>query len=238
MTKARWIGLAAGALIVLGVLGVVAWQAGGALVSEAYAQAPTGTPTPQAKGMNWGVAFWNALAKRLGIAPDDLTSKAKEAQKDAVDQAVKDGKLTQAQADQFKKSIDQSSGPVPLLRRFLGLKAPAVPAFLIGLAPDEVEAIAKVLNLTPAELTAQLKNKNLAEVVKARNGSEAAVKQAIVDTAKARLDRLVKDGLMTQAQADQAKSKLDPTKIDLTKIPRQWQKQGQPGFAPGSRGKR
>ena len=237
MTKARWIGLAAGIVLVLALFGVVVWQGGtlSTTAGTAFAQAPTTTPTAKNGNLGqWMDAFWQAFAKRLGISVDDAKSKAQGAEKDVIDQMVKDGKLTQAQADKLKQAIDSGQGIVPFFGhgrldpgtlpngkgRGPGNGQPFGGMMFRALGTDELEAVAKVVKLTPADLQAQFKaGKTLADVAKAQGVTEDAVKQSIIDTAKARYDRLVADGLMTKDQADKAKANLDPAKIDLTKIP-------------------
>jgi urease accessory protein UreF len=84
---------------------------------------------------------------------------------------------------------------------------------------DELDAVAKALNLTAAQLVEQLSSgKSLAEIAKAQNVDEAKVKQAIIDAANAQLDRAVQAGLMTQAQANGLKARLTPDRIDLTRV--------------------
>src|SRR5215213_8679149 len=58
-------------------------------------------------------AVVNDAAKQLGVSSSDLKSALTSALEDRLDDAVKDGGLTQAQADELKQRLE--SGDVPLL---------------------------------------------------------------------------------------------------------------------------
>ena len=51
---------------------------------------------------------------------------------------------------------------------------------------------------------------------------QATVKQAIINAAKAQIQREVQDGILTQAQADSMTANLTPDKIDLTHTFGRW----------------
>ncbi len=254
MTKTRWIGLGIGAVLILAAFGVVAWQslALPSSTSVAAAQAaPTATPTsvlpstspqqpsaaPTVTTSSIGDAFWSGLAAKLGVSVDTLKADAVQVRKDMLDQAVKDGRITQAQADQFKQQLDANKliAPIYIGRGNLPPTAPGfrgpgngqqpLPGFRgrgfgFGFGTTELEAVAKVVNLSPSDLITQLRGgKTLADIAKAQNVDQATVKQAIIDARKAEIDREVTDGLLTQAQADSLKSRLTPDNIDLTRTP-------------------
>ena len=118
MTKSRWIGLSIGIVLILAAFGVVAWQSLALTATQNVASAqaaPTATPTtttqkpnaaPNVTTSSIGDAFWAALAAKLGVSVDTLKADAVQVRKDMLDQAVKDGRLTQAQADQLKQQLD------------------------------------------------------------------------------------------------------------------------------------
>jgi ribosomal protein S20 len=230
MSKARWIGLGLGAFLVLAMLGVLAWS-GLSVLNTAGSVIAQGNPTPTpAKGGVIGDTFWNLLAQKLGLNADTLKSKAIETRKDMLDTAVKDGLLTQDQADKLKERLNSNNliAPIPLPRGkpgapFTGPKGapngkPGVPFFGHGVEGlNTLEAVAKVLNLSTTDLLTQLKGgKTLADVAKAQNVDEAKVKQAIIDTESAQIDRAVTDGVITKEQGDKLKANLTPDKIDLS----------------------
>lgn len=93
---------------------------GVAALGVAYAQEPT---TPQTKGFfgwgldrlgGYGAQFLDLLAAKLGIQRSSLDTAIEEARKETIEQALKDGKITQDQADRMldpegyaKKQIEQ-----------------------------------------------------------------------------------------------------------------------------------
>ncbi len=237
VTKTRWIGLGIGLVLILAAFGVVVWQgvamnsAGAALAQAAPTPTPTAQPSKgtglQGTANDIATAFWNALASRLGIGVDDLKSKFVDAEKAAIEQAVKDGKLTRAQADALEQRLNTNTPLAPFSHAFRGGPGPGKSGKGFGFGfrggalggANTLEAVANALNLKPSDLITQLRSgKTLADIAKAQNVDEAKVKQAIVDTAKAQLQREVQDGVITQAQADQILSRLTPDRIDLTRM--------------------
>lgn len=249
MTKSRWIGLGMGVMLILAAFGVVAWQSLSLTASQnlALAQAPaTPTPSPAAPSTapksgptatDVGNAFWTQLAAKLGVSVDTLKADALQVRKDMLDQAVKDGRITQAQADQLKQKLDANGliapifigggpggkfglgprGPNNGLRPGQGV-GPRGFGFGFGFGTAELEAVAKALNLSASDLTTQLRGgKTLADIAKAQNVDQGVVKQAIIDARKAQIEREVADGLITQAQATTLESRLTPDNIDLTR---------------------
>ncbi len=194
-------------VVALGLAGVVA---SAAIAGTAFAQTPA--PADQAK-TNYRDVYLDKLAAALGTTRDKLNAAFTQARNDTVDQEVKDGKLTQAQADKIKSSQAQGkfrfgcgAGPRAGERGFAG------GAFFMG--SDVRDAIAKVLGMSTQDMTAQLRSgKTLADLAQ---GKEQAVKDAIVNTVKPKLDQRVKDGKMTQEQENNVISKIQ--NADLSKM--------------------
>lgn len=115
--------------------------------------------------------------------------------KSALAGLVSDGTLTQAQADKVAATLDKElpkhrpggpgHGPRGHLRHL------------------ELATAAKTLGMTEQALRTQLESgKSLADVAKAQNVSVDTLINALVDAAKAQLATAVKDGRITQAEAD------------------------------------
>lgn len=214
------------------VIGLLAMGVGGAVV---LAQGPTPTPAPK-PGAQMNQLFWDALAKRLNTTLQALQQAIADARQDAINQGAKQGLITQAQAN----TMLQCGQKVPSGRGWFGV--PFQRGFAFGtkfgmgrgfLSADVLEAVAKVLGMSPADVTSALRSgKTLADLAKEKQVDEAKVKTAIADAEKAALDRAVKDGFITQGCADALKAQIDLSKMDLS------QKHFAPGGFPGRFGKR
>ena len=249
MNKVRLAGLGLGVLLILAAFGLVFWQGmnvpitnvafaqGGTTTTPTPSGAPPQTP-PAQQQQQIGDTFWGILAGSLGVNADDLKSKAVAARQQMIDQAVKDGRITQAQADQIKSRItsDNLIGPIRLPFNGQG-NQPGLPpqgpgpvrgpgfggfgggfGFAGGDRLAELTAVAKALNLDAKTLVQDLsQGKTLSDLAKAQNVDEATVKQAIIDTRSAQIDQLLSLGLISQAQADQEKTQLTAANIDLTR---------------------
>jgi len=196
MTRTRKIGIAAaaaGALVVAVALG-----AAGAI-------AASGALSPKEESQ----AVIDDAADRLGVEPSELSDALREALKVRVDAAVDAGRLTEEQAEELKERID--SGDSPLL--FGGLGGPRHGHFHHAGTLDEA---ASYLGLEVAELREQLTDgKTLAEIAKAEGKSVDGLVQAMVKSAKERLDEAVSDGRLTRDQADELAEDLEERTTDL-----------------------
>lgn len=192
------IGLASVLVVTLLIIGV-----GGSVV---LAQGPT--PTPPKSG--WADLYWQALAGKLGISVDQLKQMTQDARKDALNEAVKKGLLTQQQADRLLKQAPLAGQ----LRDKLKDRRQVFRAF----SKAALDGAAKALGMKSDDVLAALRGgKTLADLAKEKNVDPNKVKQAIVDAEKAALDQAVKDGKLTKERAEQLKAKLDPSKIDLSR---------------------
>ena len=144
-------------------------------------------------------------AGRLNVDADELRDALSAAEDAQLDAEVKAGRLTQAQADAIKQ-MRERSGLV------LG-GGPGHPGGPHGFGfrggdrhggPGEVmSAAAKALGISERKLFTQLRNgKSLEQIAKAQGKDYADVKAAVRDAVKTELDEAVKDGRLTQAQAD------------------------------------
>jgi hypothetical protein len=117
--------------------------------------------------------------------------------KDALAGLVKDGTITQAQADKVATTLDRKLPE----RRFRqhGMR--------IGAGLDEV---ASIIGITQDELRTQLRSgKTLAEIAKSKGISQDTLVDKLVAAAKTRLAAEVKAGRLTQARADEITKNLE-----------------------------
>jgi AraC-like DNA-binding protein len=180
------------------------------------------TPTPGA-GRPGGAEmraraeqFLSAVAAKLGKTPAEVSAAFKAVEHDRVAQALKDGKLTQQQADAMNKRIDQSTGlgfmGGPGMHRGDG-KGPG-PGAGPGRGPGGGSGgmhgqagpfgdVAGFLGIKPPELFQQLRGgKTLAQVAQDHGKSRDDLKTYLTTQLKNRLAQAVQSGRLTQAQAD------------------------------------
>jgi len=137
-------------------------------------------------------AIIDDAAGRLGISPDMLTSALKQALLDRVDAAVAAGRITKAEGDALKSRIQADNfpiigGPHHGFRHFGFFGA--------------LDAAAGYLGLTEAQLHNELENgKSLAQVAKDHGKSVDGLINALVDSAKKKLDAAVAAGRLTKDQ--------------------------------------
>jgi hypothetical protein len=157
-------------------------------------------------------AVLNDVAGQLGVTPERLSNAFKTALKNRIDQAVEDGRLTQAEATRMKAAIDRES--VPMLGPGFGFRHGG-PGHLVR-GPHGLEAAAKYLGLTEAALRTQLESgKTLAQVAEERSKSVDGLVTALVAVKKARIEQDVKDGQLTQAQADELLARMKERVTDM-----------------------
>ncbi|MDE3074408.1 MAG: hypothetical protein KGJ86_03180 [Chloroflexota bacterium] len=181
--------------------------AGLALAAAIYggtALAQSGSPSPSAGASSSAASgyqsFLQHLASRLNLSQAQVDSAVKGAETDVVADAVKSGRLTQAQADKIDQRIQSGQGfgfgfgfghrPGPGGRPNLGIQPQAV-----------LNAAAGALNLQPSELRSQLRSgKSLKDIAAAQNVDFSKVQAAITSAVKPQLDQDVSSGKLTQQQ--------------------------------------
>lgn len=172
--------------------------------------------TALATSSSGGNSFFDDVAHRLGVSPAKLQSAVNGALADRLDQLVKQGKLTRAQADAILKEAKAHGGAFPFgdfgHRRFggpghFGFHRGFGPGPFFGPGPmgGPLAGVAKYLGLTPAELMKDLQSgKTPAAIATAQGRSVSGLESAMVAPIKSHLDSAVKDGRMTKAQEQQA----------------------------------
>lgn len=172
-------------------------------------------------------AVLDDAAKRLDVAPQKLRDALSAAQDAQLDRAVKDGDLTQKQADRIK-AARKDSGTVlgPALRggpggfgahggpgpdrvfKLGGGPGPRLGHF--GVRGDLFDDIAKALGTTKEKVVEQLRDgTSVAEILKANGTSVADVRAAVKAAMSTRLDKAVKSGDLTRKQADEILDHVD-----------------------------
>ncbi len=169
------------------VVGLLGGAAGGALATSGGSKTTTST-TPSAAKQAAADAFLGDVAGRLGVDVSKLKDALEGAAVDQVNQAVKDGKLTQAQADAIIARINSGD-----LGSGLGFGRGFGPGMGFGFGGhmggfagiDMLATAATYLGVTEAQLQTQLQaGKSLADVAKATSGkSVSGLEDALVAAA-------------------------------------------------------
>jgi polyhydroxyalkanoate synthesis regulator phasin len=190
----RWLVFPAAGLAAV-IIGVAAVEA-----------APSPSPSASAS-KNYAQVFVDKLAGILNLSPAKTQDALKQAQLQTVDQMLKDGKITQQQADAMKARINAGQGlgfgfgAGAGAGRRGGFKADMT--LMQNLKTAELNAAASALHMSPADLQSALRSgKSLSALETQQKVSDSAVKAAMKNAAKGVLDNAVKAGTLTQAQAD------------------------------------
>jgi hypothetical protein len=202
----------AGALLVAGAAIAVTASAAGLRVNPlAAATSPSPKPTTGTAAAGSGKAtaacqaYLGHLATQLNVTPAKLDAAALAAAKATVQDQVKSGKITQAQADKIEAKLPSASA---------GFCSGAING--LGKAPRAaleksayLTAAAAALGVTEAQLKTDLKaGQNLSQVAAAQKVSEADFKAKVTASIKAKLDAAVAAKSITQAQEDAQLAKL------------------------------
>jgi polyhydroxyalkanoate synthesis regulator phasin len=193
--------------LAIGIAALAVIGGGGAAIAAGNSSSP-------------GQSFLDSVARHLGISSQKLEDATKAAAIDQVDAALKDGKITKAEADELKSRIESGDFPpffAPGL--FFGHGFGPKGGDFHGGPPlfgDKLSTAADYLGLTEAQLRTKLNSgQTLAQIAKAQGKSVDGLKQVILADAKKTLDQLVKDGRLTQAEADAIYARLQSHVDDL-----------------------
>jgi hypothetical protein len=193
----RWIVLPAAGLAAV-IIGVAAVEA-----------APSPSASPNGS-KNYAQVFIDKLAGILHLTPAQTQDALKQAQLQTVDQMLADGKITKAQADAMKARINAGQGLGAIGgfgRHGEGFKAERT--LMKDLTTAELNAAASALHMNTADFQSALRSgKSLSSLETQQNVSDSAVKAAMKSAAKGVLDKAVKAGTITQAQADSILAKV------------------------------
>ncbi len=162
----------------------------------AFAAQSSGDPRAESK------AVVNDAAKQLGVDPTKLSTALKQALKNRVDAAVKDGRLTEAQGEEMKARIQTDAFPL------FGDRG-AGHGGRHGHGFGHLDAAATYLGVTEAALRTSLQGgKTLAQVAKDKGKAADGLVAALVGDATRKLDAAVTAGRLTKTQRDERVSEL------------------------------
>ena len=182
--------------------------ASGVVLAGGAGAAVAATSSDEAKEQEQ--AILDDAAGRLGTTSDELRDALGAALDAQLDEAVKDGRLTQEQADEIKQRR-RESGTVLGFRG--GHDGPGGRGHHVRGGPHGIglfEDLAEALGISERQLADRLRaGRTLAQIARAEGKSAAEVKQAVRAAERTRLQQAVKDGDLTQEQADEMLEHLD-----------------------------
>ncbi len=197
------------AVLLLGItVGVVF---GGPLIASAYSNAtstsatatPT-TPTTPATATTtnpYCEQYLKDLANRLHVSVATLQQAQLAAHEDVLAQLVRDGKLTQKQADAIKQRLASHPGCTGM---GMGMGMGMGKLFLQKYMPDLTNQVAQGLHLSADQLQAQLQaGKSLDNIAAAQHVSSSQLQTIETNALQSTLQKAVAAGDLTQQQANQ-----------------------------------
>jgi hypothetical protein len=204
-------------LLVLGVMVAVGVLTAGAVTLAASPKVPAVTPTASKTSgpSKYCDGFVGHLAGDLGKSQGDVSSAISKAVGQTLADAVKNGDLTQSQADKLKNQLAQSGGACQALSRLrqqFGSGAMRRPgALTFGL-----DAAASALKTTTTELKQDIaKGMTLHQIADSKGVTEDQFQASVEASLTQKLDQAVQKGKVTKdqeakilARADQAISML------------------------------
>lgn len=211
MRNKLWLALAGGGILLVGlVLGGLISGGLPALASFGASPAPRASGTPNA----YCTLYEQTLANELGVSTAKLEGANQSALKAVIQQAFKDGKITQAQeTDMLNRVASMANQPCLGLHGGFGFggRGHGGPGGgELGAIHQAVEAaVAGALKLQATDLETQLDaGKTVAQIAQAQGVSIDTVNSAYLGAVKSELDKAVTAKTITQAQEDQVYSKL------------------------------
>jgi polyhydroxyalkanoate synthesis regulator phasin len=140
------------------------------------------------------------LAKRLGVPVSALQQDKLASAEDVLAQLVKDGKITQNQANQIKQRLEShqacSGNGRGLVGRAVTLQS------LKQYVPTLAAQVAQGLHMNAAQLMSQLQSgKSLSDIATAQGVSSTQLQNIVTNAIQSVVNKAVSDGNLTQQQA-------------------------------------
>ena len=198
------LGLVGGGILLVGLI-VGALLGGGVPALASTGGSAPATATPSAN-QRYCQLFVQTLAKNLHVSQSQLDSATQAALRTTIQQAYKDGKITQAQETKLLNRVSQlDAHPCAAMGRMYGHHGGA----MANAHQAVLSAVAAKLNLSAATLQSDLASgQTLPQIAAARHVSLADVNAAYLSAVHAQLTTAVSSGAITQQQANQAYTKV------------------------------
>ncbi len=204
-------------LLLLGIL--IGAVYGNARVANASTKTTTVTAATTPTTTNYCSVLQQNLARRLGVTADKLTSAEAAAAKDTIDQMVKDGKITQAQATQIEANLGDATKCQFKGKGFDGKLGQGNMLKVQKYLTAAEAQVAQGLGISSADLTSQLQSgKSLHDVATAHKVSDTQLKALLNAAIQSELNQAITAGDITKAQADMLTKQLTSNSTFLDRI--------------------
>jgi len=222
--KAIWMGLPRPARIYLTAVGG-ATIAGFAVVATVaatgtqLAASPSPSPSPSSKSSSTQAycdRFVGHLASDLGKSQDQVNKAISDALNQTLSDAVKNGDLTQKQADAIKSRLGNGKVCAAGLEKGIaGIGRPPI-AKEGPRGGATLSEIAKALGISDQELRQDLQSgKTVKDIAASKGMDETAFRAKLISVTKADLDKQVSAGKLTQQQEDMILQRLQTAPLPL-----------------------
>lgn len=197
MKKIFWI--VGGSALLLGCILFGAFFAGPLLASAHTSTSQSSAATPTTTTNPYCEQYLQDLANRLGVSVSTLQQDKLAAKEDVLAQLVKDGKLTQNQANAIEQSLQSHQA---CTGKGLGLERGVVLHSLKQYLPNIASQVAQGLHLSVNQLKADLKSgMSLDQIATAQGVSSSQLHTLVLNAIQSAVNQAVKDGNLTQQQA-------------------------------------
>jgi hypothetical protein len=227
--KSLWTGLPRAARVYVSVVAGLSVAAIAAVVTVAATNTPllaaAPSPSPSASpgaGQAYCGRFTQHVASNLGKSQSQVQKAISDAVNQTIDDAVKNGDLTQSQANAIKARVGASGGQACAggLRGLPGIGRGGFGAFPRAGA-GSLDEIARALGISTTELRQDLQSgKTVKDVAASKGMDEAAFRGKLASVTKTDLDQQVKAGNLTQKQEDSVLQRIQSGTLPLWDRPR------------------
>ena len=186
------------ALILLGLL-IGAFFAAPLIASASSGNNQSASATPTTSSNTYCTDYWQNLANELHISVTTLQQDRKTAIDDTINQMVKDGKLTQSQANTLEARVNARQLCTGKGKH--GSHA-IIGQFLKKYRGDIENSVASGLHLTTTQLTGDLKaGQSLSQIATTQKVSSTQLTTIVTNAVQSALNTAVSNGNLTQSQA-------------------------------------
>jgi polyhydroxyalkanoate synthesis regulator phasin len=188
----------------------------GPLLAAAMGGQTTAATTPAATNP-YCEQYLQDLANRLHVSVSALQQDKLSAAEDVLAQLVKDGKLTQNQANQIKQRLESHKACSGNGQGLWGRRAimQSLKQYLPGVAAQ----VAQGLHMNANQLMSQLQSgKSLSDIAKAQGVSSSQLQTIVTNAIQNAVNKAVSDGNLTQQQATNLMQKLQKNPAALNHL--------------------